>query len=260
MAQAPQKKPSLGSNPNLSLLLGAGALIAVGLIKRSKSGAAMAAAGSFLAYKGFTEDNPKPFTAKARFRVNTTTDEAYKLWRDFAGLPRFMTHIESVEVLDGTRSRWTAKPPARLSATSSSKTPLTWTAELTEDTPGKRIAWRTTADSAIQTDGFAEFADDPLGRGIFVTTQSRFNLPAGPLASTLYSLLGKNPDFIAREDLRHLKSLLEAGEIATVEGQSHGTRGLKGNIERALYREASNPPEGQAQDAPSEQPAELQHA
>ena len=252
MAQAPKKKPSLGSTPNLSLLIGAGALVLVGLIKRSKSGAALAAAGSFLAYKGFTEDNPKPFTAKARFKINATTDEGYKLWRDFAGLPRFMTHIESVEVLDAQRSKWTAKSPGNV--------PLSWTAELTDDLPGKRIAWRTTADSAIQTDGFVEFANDPLGRGIFVTTQSHFSLPAGPLASTLYSLLGKNPDFIAREDLRHFKSLLEAGEIATVEGQSHGPRGIKGNIERALYREASNPPQGQAAGAPSEQPAELQHA
>jgi len=260
MAQDPQNKPSFGSNPNLSLLIGAGALIAVGLIRRSKTGAAMAAAGGFLAYKGFTEDAPKPFIAKARFQINASTDEAYKLWRDLGGLPRFMTHIASVEVLDERRSKWTAKAPAKLSSATSSKTSLSWTAELTEDEPGKRIAWRSTADSAIQTDGFVEFANDPLGRGIFVTSQSHFGLPSGPLASTLYSLLGKNPDFIAREDLRHFKSLLEAGEMPTVEGQSHGPRGIKGNIERVLYRETSNPPTGQAASAPTEQPGVLQHA
>ena len=252
MAQSPQQTPSLGSNPNLVLVVGAGALIAFGLIKRSTVGTVIAAAGGFLAYKGFTQDNPKPFTAKARFRINTTTDEAYKIWSDTGHLPRFMTHIESIEVLDKTHSKWTAKTPG--------KVPLTWTGVITEDVPGKRIAWSTTPDSAIQTDGFVEFADDPLGRGIFVTTQSHFSLPAGPLASTLYSLLGKNPDFIAREDLRHFKSLLETGEIATVEGQSHGTRGMLGNLERALYREATNPPVAQAEGAPREQPGVLQHA
>ena len=160
MAQSPEKKPSLGSNPNLSLLIGAGALIVAGLVKRKASGAAMAAAGGFLAYKGFTENNPKPFTAKARFRINCTTEAAYGLWRDLSALPHFMTHIESVKVLDDKHSLWTAKPPARLAKAASSKTPIAWTAELTEDHPGKRIAWRTTADSAIQTDGFVEFTDD----------------------------------------------------------------------------------------------------
>ncbi len=241
----PQKKGTLSESPKLSLLLGAGALVVIGLMKRSKSGTAMAAAGGVLAYKGLSQDNPKPFTATARFRINTSREEAYKLWRDLAGLPRFMTHIKSVEVLDGNRSRWTAKGPA--------KTPVSWTAELTDDQPGKRIAWRSTADSPVQTDGSVEFTDDPLGRGIFVSTASRFNLPSGPLANTLYSLLGKNPAFIAREDLRHFKSLLETGEMPTVEGQSHGPRGVKGKIERVMYRETSNPPEAQAPGALAEQ-------
>jgi hypothetical protein len=40
----------------------------------------------------------------------------------------------------------------------------------------------------------------------------------------LAKLLGKDPNFMMRQDLRRLKALIETGEIPTVEGQSHGPR------------------------------------
>lgn len=40
-----------------------------------------------------------------------------------------------------------------------------------------------------------------------------------------------------RESLRHVKQLLEAGEIPTTIGQPVGRRGLKGAAMRVIYRE-----------------------
>jgi hypothetical protein len=48
--------------------------------------------------------------------------------------------------------------------------------------------------------------------------------PAGALGGALAKVLGKDPSFMMRQDLRRLKALIEAGEIPTVEGQSHGPR------------------------------------
>ncbi len=249
----PTPKSPSSRTPQLPLLLGAGTLITLGLLRRSKAGAALAVGGAALAWKGLQDTTPPSFTARARFRVGASVDDAYKTWRDTPGLVRFMASIKSIEAIDSDRSRWTMLGAGDV--------PVSWTSELTEDQPGKRIAWRSTADSPIQTSGFVEFSEDPLGRGIFVTTESTFNVPSNAAARAIYSILGKNPTFIARENVRKFKSFLEAGEIPTVEGQSHGPRGLKGQLERGVYRETSNPA-GPQVNAPrgAADSRELQHA
>ena len=226
--------PSSINGPRLGLLLGAGALVAYGLTRRSKSGTALAAAGGVLAYKGLNPGLPGNFQVKSRFRINATADQAYALWRDLAGLPRFMTNIKSVRVIDEKRSEWTLRGPESI--------PVKWTAELTNDQPGKRIAWQTTPDSMIQTTGSVSFTPDPLGRGIFVETESRLSIPSGPLARTALSIMGKHPQAIAKEDLRHFKALLETGEIPTTLAQSHGPRGVKGKLDQYMFREPTNHP------------------
>ena len=42
---------------------------------------------------------------------------------------------------------------------------------------------------------------------------------------------------MVRESLRHLKQLIEAGEIPTTAGQPVGNRGMRGAAQRVLYRE-----------------------
>lgn len=50
----------------------------------------------------------------------------------------------------------------------------------------------------------------------------QYDLPALAGGSVLSSLLGPVPGFQVRKDLLRLKQLLEAGEIATTEGQPAG--------------------------------------
>jgi uncharacterized membrane protein len=42
-------------------------------------------------------------------RIDRSPEELYQFWRNFENLPRFMNHLQSVQVLDAQRSRW-AKP------------------------------------------------------------------------------------------------------------------------------------------------------
>ena len=44
--------------------------------------------------------------------INRPAEDIYRFWRDFKNLPRVMAHLESVEITDDKRSRWTAKGPA----------------------------------------------------------------------------------------------------------------------------------------------------
>ncbi|HLI76731.1 MAG TPA: SRPBCC family protein, partial [Acidobacteriaceae bacterium] len=125
-----------------TLVFGATALIAYGLSRRSKAGTALAAAGGLLAYKAAQTPTAKADT-HAVFLVNASPEQAYKLWRNFAGLPRFMVHLKSVRELDSRRSEWTALGPGQRE--------IRWNAEITDDTPNQRIAWRSLPNSDVQT-------------------------------------------------------------------------------------------------------------
>ncbi len=122
---------------------------------------------------------------------------------------------------------------------------IRWNAEITEDTPNQRIAWRSLPNSDVQTSGSVDFRPDPQGRGTFVSANVQYGLPGGPLTSGLAALFGKNPEFVVREDVRRFKQLLETGEVPTTRGQTHGPRGIHGHTEQVLFREKTNLPDPQ---------------
>ena len=70
-----------------------------------------------------------------------------------------------------------------------------------------------------------------------MTISLYYEAPAGILARSLATVLGRDPEQQARENLRALKALMEAGEIPTTVGQPGGKRGLKGKVLKTLYRE-----------------------
>lgn len=240
-SSAPHNRPSsqLPFGPK-TLVIGATALIAYGLTRRSKTGTALAAAGGLLAYKATQAPSTQADT-HAVFLVNASPEQAYKLWRDFAGLPRFMVHLKSVRELDSRRSEWTAIGPAQRE--------VRWNAEITDDTANQRIAWRSLPNSDVQTSGSVDFRPDPQGRGTFVSAHVQYGLPGGSLTSGLAALFGKNPEFVVREDVRRFKQLLETGEVPTSRGQTHGPRGIHGHTAQTLLREKVNLPDPQVAQA-----------
>lgn len=236
-------RSSSSSVPHFGVLAGAGALVLYGLLRRNKTGIALATAGGLVAFQQTrSQSTQSAEPASAVFRVNAPASAAYHLWRDFTNLPRFMSHLDSVQILDNGRSEWTAKGPL--------DAPVSWTAEVTEDTPGRRIAWRSLPGSQIETSGSVEFQDDPQGRGSIVRATVQYSNPLGALGRALLTALGKNPDFVVKEDLRRFKSLLEAGEAPTTAGQTHGPRGASGHVKQALFRETANHPAPQGSSAP----------
>jgi uncharacterized membrane protein len=228
----PRSSSQLPFGPR-GLLLGAGALIAYGLSRRSKSGTVLATAGGVLAFKAATSKSSlTSSSAKATFLVNSSPQKAYDLWRNFENLPRFMRHLKSVRVLDNDRSEWIAEGPLDRE--------VRWTAQITEDRQNERISWRSLPDSEIENSGSVEFRADPQKRGTFVTAEVQYSLPGGSVTLGLATLAGKHPEFVVREDLRSFKALVEAGETPTTAGQTHGPRGVHGHVEQILFRETGN--------------------
>jgi hypothetical protein len=66
------------------------------------------------------------------------------------------------------------------------------------------------------------FEDAAGGRGSVVRVSISYHLPGGGAAGAIAKLFGANPSADLGEDLRRLKSLLEAGQFANTEGQVSG--------------------------------------
>ena len=145
--------------------------------------------------------------------INRPRNEVYGFWHNFENLPRFMAHLESVQVLDERRSRWKAKAPAGAS--------VEWEAETVEDRPNELIAWRSLPDAAVPNSGSVRFKDAPGGRGTEVLVELRYQPPGGKLGSLIAKLFGEEPEQQVKGDLRRFKQVIETGEVVHSDASIH---------------------------------------
>jgi uncharacterized membrane protein len=148
--------------------------------------------------------------------LNRPKEELYQMWRDFENLPRFMEHLESVQVdeSDPGRSHWVAKGPLDRR--------VEWDSEVIEERENELLVWKSLPGSMVESMGRVEFMDAPGGRGTIVHVSMEYNPPAGSLGAAFAKLFGREPSQQINEDLRHFKQIMEAGEVATVQGQPTG--------------------------------------
>lgn len=200
-----------------SAVLGGSALAIYGLTRRSPLGVAIAATGGAVAYLG-----AKPATLTSRSEasssviLNCPPEQAYRFWRDFENLPRFMRHLDNVSVLGDRRSRWRAIGPLGKE--------ITWDAEIDQDRPNEFISWHSVPGSDVYVNGSVTFQAAPANRGTLLQVNMRLQPPGGRVGVKAAKMLGKDPEFLMKQDLRRLKALIETGEIPTTDGQSHGPR------------------------------------
>jgi len=153
-------------------------------------------------------------TFKESITIMKSPSELYGFWRDFRNLPRVMSYLERVDLIDGTRSHWVAKGLAEL--------PVEWDAEIVQDEPGEVISWRSLEGSEVYNRGSVQFETATAGRGTAITVQLTYRPPAGLIGAAVARLMGRSPAQEIKEDLRHLKQQMETGETPTVEGQPRG--------------------------------------
>jgi uncharacterized membrane protein len=146
--------------------------------------------------------------------IDRTAEELYRFWRQLDNLPRFMRHLDSVQVLDERRSHWKAKAP--LGRT------VEWDAEITEDRPNERLAWRSLEGADVPNDGWVAFERAPGGRGTTVRVELRYDPPGGIVGATLARLFGEEPGQQAQEDLRAFKQVMEVGEVVQSDATAKG--------------------------------------
>jgi len=207
------------------LALGAGALLLLaGASRRSAIGACLAVSSAPLLYRGIAGRWPdvlnghvQPDSTKTALggehgvhvresvRLEVPVADVYRFWRRLDNLPRFMTYLNRVtESTDGT-SHWVAAGPAGLT--------VEWEAEVVNEIENKLLAWRSLPGSDVVMAGSVNFDAARGGRSTQVSVHLQYAPPAGKAGALVASLFGHEPSQTVREDLRHFKQLLEAGEI-----------------------------------------------
>ncbi|HEU5335059.1 MAG TPA: SRPBCC family protein [Terriglobales bacterium] len=202
----------------IPLIAGGATLAALGIKRRSPLGIAMAAGGGLLVLRGITAKGAWASTlisVRRAITIDKTPEELYRFWRDFENLPRFMRHLHSVRG-EGGRLHWESSGPLGKH--------FSWQAEITEDRENELISWRSLPGSQIENQGSVRFQAAPQGRGSEMQVELVYRPPAGRIGAAFASLFGEEPEQQIREDLRRFKELMEAGEIATTDGQPHGRR------------------------------------
>ncbi|MBW4441048.1 MAG: SRPBCC family protein [Plectolyngbya sp. WJT66-NPBG17] len=200
------------------------AMVLFGLQKRSLRGVLTALAGGSLAYHGATAEKSltdkvseavgldKALKVEKTVTIDRPAEELYNYWHNFENLPTFMKHVKSVTVSEGgKRSHWVANAPLGQE--------VEWDAEVIKDEPNRLIAWASIEGADVDNSGFVRFSPAPGDRGTEVKVVMEYEIAGGRLTAALAKLFGEEPEQQVGDELRRFKQLMEAGEIATTEGQ-----------------------------------------
>ncbi len=144
--------------------------------------------------------------------INRPRDEVYAFWRDLPNLAAVMENIERIETIDERRSHWVVKAPAGRT--------VEWDSVVTDDEPGRLIAWQSVEGADVRSSGRVEFLDAAPGRGTIVKATFAYDPPGGAIGEWIAKLFQREPEVQTRRDLRRLKQLLETGEVTSSAGPS----------------------------------------
>ena len=133
--------------------------------------------------------------------INRPVSEVYAFWRDLENLPKFMTHLESVQPINYTTSKWTAKGPAGIGR-------LSWKAEIVKDDKDRFIGWNSLPDSTVTNAGKVVFK--PKGESTQIDVTISYHAPLGIAGESAAKLL--NPYFkkLVETDIMNFKSYMES--------------------------------------------------
>ncbi|RYE86983.1 MAG: DUF2892 domain-containing protein [Myxococcales bacterium] len=208
-----------------SVVLG-GALVTFGLSRSSFGEAVLAVlGGGALLHRGFTghcevyealgrhgdghtEELVPPPRAEVTLTIGKTAAELHEAWSHPSTLAQVMGHFATLTPADAGRTRWSVQGPLG--------THVEWDTSVTGERP-ERIEWRSVEGSSLVSEGWVRFRAAPGDRGTEVTLSLGFEPPGGVVGNALVKLLGAPAEVLVRAALRRFKSLVETGEIPTLE-------------------------------------------
>ncbi len=141
--------------------------------------------------------------------------ELYTFWSQFENLVQVIKHPITITRISNNDTRWSVSSPPGDSR-------VEWTATVINTHPGSMIAWRSLEGADVPNAGSVRFEKAPGDEGTEVTVSLEYEPPGGKLGSLFAKFTGKEAGQQVASALRRFKSLMEAGEIPTIDGQSVG--------------------------------------
>ena len=151
--------------------------------------------------------------------IRKPAPEVYAFWRDLENLPTFMAHLEEVRATGDRTSHWVAAAPFG--------TDVEWDAEIIDEAPGEKIAWRSTGNADVPNAGTVRFVAAPDGVSTEVHVVLVYDIPGGTVGKAVAKYFGEEPHQQLDDDLRRLKQVLETGEVVRSDGAPWGKRARK---------------------------------
>ena len=141
-------------------------------------------------------------SAAQYFEVQAPVEQVYAYWRDFSNFPAFMPDVQKVTVTGPTTSHWKVSGPLGKS--------VEWDAEIVEDVPNQRIAWRSIGDADVDNAGAVRFDDRGTSTNIEVSLEYH---PPGGKAGELVAELVKDPDKQVQRAVDGFRQVVEGGGL-----------------------------------------------
>lgn len=193
------------------------------LWKRSALTLAFGAGGGYVAVRAAQGASPIAWRGPRRgmetitraVTIQASPERIYAEWRKVEEMPRYFPVLQEVRALDPQRSKWRMRLGGKT---------LEWETEITQECPNERLAWRSVPGAGVQEHGWIRLKGAPDERGTILEMSMQLAAPGAGALLPLLTPAGIHPEQIMREGLRRFKQWMETGEIATIEGQSHGPR------------------------------------
>ena len=180
-----------------------GVLGLAGLALAARSAGGQGQPGMLSGLLGSRRGRGQSVDLEKTIRIDASPEDVYELWSNYENFPRFMSHVVEVRDTGRRRSHWVVQGPAG--------SQFEWDAVLTEQSKGKRLAWRSEPGAQIANEGSVTF--EPYRGGTLVTVRLSYTPPAGIVGHGLAVLLGSDPKRQMDDDLARMKHFVERGVI-----------------------------------------------
>jgi uncharacterized membrane protein len=225
-----QANTNVGAGERLASMAVGGLLVTWALRKRSPATMAAGVVGADLIYRGASGHcrvydalgvNTAAVTVSGRqisssapeiqrsMTINRPPEELFAFWGNPENLARIMAHFAEVTSEGGDVTRWKVRGPIGQM--------FEWTSRQTAEEPGRKLSWQSLPGGTIATRGHVAFQPGRENTGTEVKLWVQFEPPLGNVGEGLAKTLQKFPRAIAGQALRRFKSLVETGEIPTLE-------------------------------------------
>ena len=140
---------------------------------------------------------------RTQVTINKPVGEVYDFWRKLENLPKFMSHLESVNETDKLTSEWKAKGPAGIGS-------VGWKAQILMDEKDQLLSWHSLPDSTIDNAGKIRFTGNGNSTDLDITIS--YHAPLGIAGEAAAKVLNPVFEKMVENDIQNLKTYLETGK------------------------------------------------